>query len=46
MKWVYNISVLQATASNRSEDGKGGFCGEVPQDAMHLLRDPTPGIDG
>jgi hypothetical protein len=36
-----------ATASNRSlvdpTDPNSGYCGEPPEDAMHLIRNPYPG---
>eukprot|EP00088_Acartia_fossae_P003904 TRINITY_DN11679_c1_g1_i5.p1 TRINITY_DN11679_c1_g1~~TRINITY_DN11679_c1_g1_i5.p1 ORF type:complete len:657 (+),score=100.25 TRINITY_DN11679_c1_g1_i5:30-2000(+) len=36
-------SYFQATAKIRANNSEGELCGEVPQDAMHLLRDATPG---
>merc|ERR1719495_1066075 len=34
---------FNATATNRANNSAGELCGAVPQDAMHLLRDATPG---
>jgi len=34
---------FEATATNRANNSAGELCGAVPSDAMHLLRDATPG---